>query len=244
LVRRVILHIHLWSGLIAALYLVVISVTGSVAVFRREVVRHEAYLPAMEWVVDLHDNLLAGDTGQQVNGAGGLALTVLALTGIVIWWRGARTWHRGFLVRRGSRWPRFTFDLHSAAGIWVFLFLLLWGVTGLYFAFPQPFVAAIDVFEPEDLARPGFRRGDWVLEWLVRLHFGRFGGWTSRIIWATAGLVPLVLVVTGAAMWWNRARRGRREWGFGWGDGSGVAGHSIAANGRTSRRAMPSKGPA
>jgi uncharacterized iron-regulated membrane protein len=210
-VRRLLFQVHVWTGLIASCYLLVISLTGSIAVFRREVVRHPDYLPAMEWVVDLHDNLLAGDTGKRVNGIGGVVLTCLAFTGLVIWWRGRRAWHHGFVVKRRTRWPRFTFDLHSAAGIWILLFLLIWGATGIYFAFPQPFMAAIDVFEPEDM-NPGFRRGDRVLEWLVRLHFGRFGGWTSRIVWAAAGLVPVVLVVTGTVMWWNRVIRTRRAW--------------------------------
>jgi uncharacterized iron-regulated membrane protein len=211
-VRRALFQVHLWIGVTAGLYLVLISVTGSIAVFRREVIRHAEYLPAMEWVVDLHDNLLSGRTGRVVNGIGGVALTVLTLTGIVVWWRGTRKWFHGFIVKRRTRWPRFTFDLHSAAGIWLVAFLLLWGVTGIYFAFPQPFATTIDFFEPESFDQPVFRRGDWVLEWMVRLHFGRFGGWTSRVIWAVLGLVPVLLFVTGAMMWWNRVVRARRSW--------------------------------
>jgi uncharacterized iron-regulated membrane protein len=210
--RRFLFYVHLCTGLIAGLYLVVISVTGSVAVFRREVIRHPDYLPAMEWVVDLHDNLLSGRTGRVVNGVGGIALIVLTVTGVVVWWRGSKNFWRGFLVKRGTRWPRFTFDLHSAAGIWLVGFLMLWGLTGIYFAFPEPFTATIDLFEPESEDRPVFRRGDWILDWLVRLHFGRFGGWTSRVIWAVLGLVPVALFVTGAVMWWQRVVRASRSW--------------------------------
>jgi uncharacterized iron-regulated membrane protein len=210
--RRFVFQIHLWIGLLAGLYIVLISVTGSAAVFRREVIRHPDYLPAMEWVVDLHDNLLAGRTGRVVNGIGGVALTLLTLSGVVVWWRGARTWLQGFVVKRRTRWPRFTFDLHSAAGIWLLAFLLLWGITGIYFAFSQPFMAVIELFEPESLDQPVLRRGDWILDWMVRLHFGRFGGWTSRIIWAVLGLVPVLLFVTGGLMWWKRAVRHSRSW--------------------------------
>jgi uncharacterized iron-regulated membrane protein len=211
-VRRVFVQIHLWTGLLAGLYIVVISVTGSVAVFRREVSRSDTYRPAMEWVVDLHDNLLSGRTGRVVNGVGGMAMTVLTLTGMVAWWRGTRRWLHGFVVKRGTRWPRFTFDLHSAAGIWAIVFLLLWGVTGVYFAFPEVFVAAVDLVEAPNYDQPVMRTGDWLIEWMVRLHFGRFGGWTSRIVWAVLGCVPILLFVTGAVMWWNRAVRARRAW--------------------------------
>lgn len=38
------------------------------------------------FVEDLHNNLLSGRTGRVVNGIGGLSLTLLCLTGIVIWW--------------------------------------------------------------------------------------------------------------------------------------------------------------
>ena len=38
-------------------------------------------LRAVEWLVDLHDNLLAGETGRLMNGIGGIVFTVLIVTG-------------------------------------------------------------------------------------------------------------------------------------------------------------------
>ena len=70
----------------------------------------------MEWFVDLHDNLLAGETGRQVNAVGGGLLVLLCLTGIPIWWRGSRTWVKGLYVNPRSGWSRLNFDLHSALG--------------------------------------------------------------------------------------------------------------------------------
>jgi uncharacterized iron-regulated membrane protein len=43
---------------------------------------------------------------------------------------------------------------------------------------------------------------------MSRLHFGRFNGnphaWIYQTIWVVLGLIPVVLAVTGAIMWWNR----------------------------------------
>ena len=55
--------------------------------------------------------------------------------------------------------------------------------------------------------------------WLAYLHFGRLGGRgipgcgqglcdsTTKAIWAVVGLVPTLMFVTGALMWWNRVVR-------------------------------------
>ncbi|GLQ99248.1 PepSY-associated TM helix domain-containing protein [Dyella mobilis] len=45
---------------------------------------------------------------------------------------------------------------------------------------------------------------------LYSVHFGDFGGWWLQIIWALLGLVPIVLVITGYAMWWNRTLK--KKW--------------------------------
>lgn len=45
---------------------------------------------------------------------------------------------------------------------------------------------------------------------LYSAHFGDFGGWLLRIAWALLGLVPVVLVITGYAMWWNRTLK--KKW--------------------------------
>ena len=82
----------------------------------------------------------------------------------------------------------------------------MWGVTGIYFAYPDPFIAAVDYFEPPDLF-PSGRRGDAFLAWIVRMHFGRYGGMGVRITYVVIGLLPAVMFVTGSIMWWNRVLR-------------------------------------
>ena len=45
------------------------------------------------------------------------------------------------------------------------------------------------------------------IAWLVRMHFGRYGGMGVRVTYVIIGLLPAVMFVTGAVMWWNRVLR-------------------------------------
>jgi uncharacterized iron-regulated membrane protein len=159
------------------------------------------------WLLDFHDNLLGGDTGRHVNGVGSILLTLLALTGAVIWWPGISSWRRSLTVDWRANWRRMNWTIHSAIGVWTVLFVLMWGVTGIYLAFPEPFTAFVDYVEPMNMETFEERVGDRVLYWLAYAHFGRFGGMTTKIVWTVIGLAPPVMFVTGAVMWWNRVLR-------------------------------------
>jgi uncharacterized iron-regulated membrane protein len=86
-----------------------------------------------------------------------------------------------------SSFARLNWDLHSALGFWCFLFVAVWGISGAYFSFPQPFNGL----------------GDLALLWLSNLHFGRFG-WFAEALWTVLGLVPTVLAFTGVFMCCHR----------------------------------------
>jgi uncharacterized iron-regulated membrane protein len=162
----------------------------------------------MNWMIDLHDNLLTGDTGRFWNGIGGIFLTLLCLTGMVIWWPGVKAWRQSLMVRRKVGWKRFNWDLHSALGFWFLLLVFIWGISGVYLSIPDPFNAVVDYFEPwEEVEGNDPRFGDDVLLWLGRLHFGRYYGIPMKVAWTILGLVPAVLFATGAVMWWNRVLR-------------------------------------
>jgi uncharacterized iron-regulated membrane protein len=161
----------------------------------------------MEWFTDLHDNLLAGETGRRINAIGGALLCILCITGLMIWWRASGPWHKGFYFNRRSNWKRLNFDLHGALGFWSLSILFLWGLTGIYFGFPDAFMRVVDYFEPPDQFPHGGRRGDAFVAWLVRMHFGRYGGMGVRITYVIIGLLPAVMFMTGAVMWWNRVLR-------------------------------------
>ena len=88
------------------------------------------------WMLDLHDNLLAGDTGRAFNGIGALALTLLSLTGVIIWWPGIASWRRSLIPDLRANWKRLNWTLHSAFGAWGLVFILL------YFLLPRNFLVA------------------------------------------------------------------------------------------------------
>jgi len=159
------------------------------------------------WMVRLHDELLLDREGRYVNGYLSAVFTVTVLTGLIVWWPGVSRWKRSLTVKASSGWRRFNWDLHSVLGFWLFLFALMWGVSGFYLGVPEPFTDFVDRFSDPN-AEFGERMGDVVLMWLSRLHFGRWrDNEPLRAVWALVGLVPAVLFVTGVIMWWNRTLR-------------------------------------
>ena len=113
-----------------------------------------AILKWVSWAGQLHGNLLLGGEGLWWNGVGGIALCLLCLSGIVVWWPGISQWKRALWLRGDVGWKRFNFDLHSAMGFWSMLLILMWGFTGAYFVFPDPVRAVIEQFTPIDPPRP------------------------------------------------------------------------------------------
>ncbi|MSO46257.1 MAG: PepSY domain-containing protein [Acidobacteria bacterium] len=165
---------------------------------------------ALLWITILHDDLLVQEEerGRFWNGVGSILTTLLCLTGMVIWWPGIASWRRGLSIRWRSAWPRFTFDLHSTIGFWFVALIAIWGVSGIYLSMPTPFMAVVDwVAGP---AQDEMRPIDIALEWLPRLHFGRWRSHTLKVVWVVLGLVPAAMFVTGAIMWWNRVVRKSR----------------------------------
>lgn len=173
--RRVIFQLHLWAGLILGVYIVVVCASGSVLVFRNDIydvfekwlkngtvtqetplVRYTYLL--MRWCGDLHGRLLLSPAnGMKINAIGGFLTAAVCVTGLVVWWPGIARWRRALVVRGGVGWKRFNFDLHSALGFWTFLLLFIWGMTGGYFVFPEPFRAVINYFTPIDAPRVAAR---------------------------------------------------------------------------------------
>ena len=294
LLRKAVFQVHLWSGIGFGLYLLVVSVTGSIVVYSNELYRAATRAPIVvassgprlnddelkaavthiypgytvvsigagqkpdqavsvtlsrnrgrkdrlfnpytgsdlgdsvpisihlvSRLLELHDDLLAGPTGRSVNGFGAVMLIVLALTGIVVWWPGIKNWRRSLVLRRSVGWRRFTWDLHSVIGFWLFAFILLFGLSGVYLGNPQFFQDLADRLQPPTDANAGVRMVDRVIYWLAYLHFGRVNGigipcrgpglcdQATKLVWALAGLAPAAMFVTGAVMWWNRVVRKR-----------------------------------
>lgn len=102
------------------------------------------------WLGDLHINLLSKSTGRIVNGIGAILLTLLCITGAVIWWPGVRSWRRNLAINPRASWKRINWDLHSVIGFWTFGLVFMWAFTGIYVVFPEPFQRTINYFAPLD----------------------------------------------------------------------------------------------
>lgn len=182
-------------------------------------------IPTGIWLIselqDLHDNLFAGPSGREVNGLGAAAVLVLAVTGLVIWWPGSKTWRRSLTLPRGVSGKRLIWHLHSMIGFWGLAFTLVFGFSGVYLAFPDAVQNLADWLQPPTVANGGRRIVDHVVYWLAYLHFGRICGigipckgpglcdQATKAVWALFGLAPAAMFVTGALLWWNRVLRPR-----------------------------------
>lgn len=287
--RKLLFQIHLWTGIGLGLYVVLMSVSGSAVVFRRELGRalsqeprvlagmqsrlaeedlrqavQRAYpgfaatriffrknpdqaaevwlergvekrqrlfnpytgedlgdsirpgLRLMLWLVDFHDNLLAGSKGRKMNGLGGGLTTLLCITGIIIWWPGIAAWRKSLSFRWAVNPKGINWVWHSALGFWAFLFCFMWALTGIYLSIPETFNSIVDYFEPGAPPQGKLRFGDQFLYWLAQAHFGRFSGLGVKTVWTILGLAPVLLFITGLVMWWQRVlwpwmRRGKES---------------------------------
>lgn len=165
----------------------------------------------VSFVLDLHDNLLAGKTGRAVNGVGAFCVLAVAVSGLVIWWPGVKTWRRSLIVPRGVgpsplRWSRVIWHLHSMLGFWSFAFVLVFGLSGIYLCFPDWFQDIADRISPVTAATGRVPFVDQVIYWLAYLHFGRIGGigipckgpglcdQATKATWAFFGLAPAAIL--------------------------------------------------
>ena len=103
-----------------------------------------ASIGVLAWFSDLHTNLLAGRTGRAVNGVLAIFVVVMSLTGLIIWWPGVGRFRRSLTIDFKANWKRLNWDLHSVVGLWMFAFVFMWGVTGVYLVFPHPFQDAVN----------------------------------------------------------------------------------------------------
>jgi uncharacterized iron-regulated membrane protein len=113
-------------------------------------------LPWLDWIADLHQNLLMGKTGRALTGVPGIALLLLSVSGLLSWLAGQRDWKRSLAVPQGGPWRRLNYEAHRWAGLWSNLLLLAVSFTGIVLAFPDTFQQTIHVLagEPRPLPRP------------------------------------------------------------------------------------------
>jgi uncharacterized iron-regulated membrane protein len=167
-------------------------------------------------ILDLHTELLGGETGRLANAALAGAFLFIALTGILAWRPRKRKRSGQAKARTGLR------RLHMTIGIGVSAFVLMWAVSGISLADADLTQATIDFFEPFDETSMVERTGDQVANWLSYLHFGRFGGRYGfcergrlcehgfKVLWTLLALLPVFLAVSGFVLW-LRGRRAKAQ---------------------------------
>lgn len=116
------------------------------------------FVPA---VYELHRSLLSKEAGHVAVGLAGLAFLFVAVSGIVTAWprhASREAWKRTLSIKQGASRHRFFYDLHRAAGTWLFGFLLLMTLTGAYLCFPKQgraLVAMALPTQPADMREAG-----------------------------------------------------------------------------------------
>ena len=161
----------------------------------------------IDWLVSLHDDLLGGFTGRTVNGVGAVFLTVLCVTGAIIWWPGTKTWRRSLNVQWNAGWKAHELGSAQRDRVLDVCARLDVGRERHLPRLPAAVRSAGRLPRAARRRRAWPRAGDVALEWLAKLHFGRFAGVKTKALWAFMGLIPPALFVTGALMWWNRVLR-------------------------------------
>ena len=196
--RKILFNVHLVVGLIAAAFVVVLGVTGSIMAFEGEIdrmthphlfrvtpqaqplslaaltTRDRASVPGkittwglggapdlsylfaategvvfvnqytgevlgtrtsptwLDYVHQFHLRLLAGNTGKTIVSWAGVALVLLTLSGLYLWWPVKRL---SINFAAGGRRP--WFDLHNTVGVLSFAFLFVLSLTGIVIGFER-----------------------------------------------------------------------------------------------------------
>lgn len=93
----------------------------------------------------LHGNLQIPNFGRDVVGWMGVAMLILSLTGLYLWWPRRGQWSRAFAWRRAPGTPS---NLHYMTGFWICFPLAFVSLTGIYISFPQQGRAVLSSMAP------------------------------------------------------------------------------------------------
>ena len=223
--RKLFAKIHLWISLPLGILFSVICLTGAILVFenetlqllnpsadvmsmgkhapeRKELVGYDFFhstLRIHRWLLDAPEKKGERTVGKEIVGYSTLAMTIVLMSGIIIWWPRNRKVLKNRLsvtCSKGSR--RFWYDSHVSIGFYATLLLLIMCLTGLVWSFTgwrEAFWNLFDFIPPEGRKR-----------FLYTLHTGSWGGLPSKIIYFLAALTGAVLPLTGYYLWWNKKK--------------------------------------
>jgi uncharacterized iron-regulated membrane protein len=108
--------------------------------------------PILIFAHQLHGNFLMGRDGRSlVVGWLGVAMLILGISGLVLWWPRRGQWKYAFFVRPTAQGLRFHRELHAATGIWIFFIFMAVSFSGVVLAWPQTMGANPPGFNPRAL---------------------------------------------------------------------------------------------
>jgi uncharacterized iron-regulated membrane protein len=101
-------------------------------------IRKQVLPPFLTFAHQLHGNfLMTQETGRPIVGWLGVAMCILGITGLVLWWPRRGQWKYAFKVRAEATGLRFHRELHAATGIWFFIVFMAVSFSGVVIAWPQ-----------------------------------------------------------------------------------------------------------
>lgn len=107
---------------------------------------------ALGFLIGIHSFLMMKPyIGVKFVAALGAVMTLMGISGLVLWLPKKGQWRRAFLVRRGARGLPLNLDLHHAAGIWTVGVFLIMSVSGIYLCFPKTVADAVHAVLPSGL---------------------------------------------------------------------------------------------
>ena len=107
-------------------------------------------------LVNLHAFLLMQpSTGMPIVGWMGVAMTLMGISGLILWWPKKGFWGRAIWVRKGAKGLSLNLDLHHAVGFWSMIVFLIMSISGVYLVFPETFHASVSAVLPTGVAADG-----------------------------------------------------------------------------------------
>jgi uncharacterized iron-regulated membrane protein len=101
----------------------------------RELGRRGEAEGAVNFIFELHSELLLGDTGKAILAGVSLSYLALLLTGVVLWWpTNAAAWRHAFGLKLGKGTTRALFDLHRFGGVVIGLLIAVSVASGAWMA--------------------------------------------------------------------------------------------------------------
>ena len=159
--RKLFHQIHLWLSIPLGILILVICLTGAILVFEKEITQimyPETLTTQVEgqhgrkqrpeffrqvralhrWLLDAPAKKGESSAGKTVVGITTVAMTVILISGVIIWFpRNRRTLKNRLQISCTKGWRRFLYDTHLSFGFYSTQFIIIMAQTGLTRSFPR-----------------------------------------------------------------------------------------------------------